>query len=335
MLKKSIFMIAVLIGSGLSAFAGVTISSPANYANVPASMNVIASATPTSSAFRVSYMELQLDNVIKFSAASASFNTYIPVAAGTHNLVVKAWDTSGAQMITSRTVTNGSTTTVSATNATWNEVEQMSGWKSCDACAGNATGTGPSAAYWMKQGVGSPSLSGNSTQYFLGGTTPYANVLYVKNLLTDATKIRTLHHFVYDTYFYYTNAHAAQALEFDITQYIDSKRYIYGTQCNVRAGGVWDVWDNVNNHWIHTSAPCPAPPTYKWNHLTIEAERTADNMLHYISITLNGTKYYINKYYPPSANTNWLGVGVNFQMDGNYQQEDYTVYLDRLSLKTW
>jgi hypothetical protein len=321
-------IIAFIFAVVTTGFAGVTLSAPGDGSSVSSTTTVKASASST---HRISSMIVYVDDVQKYKTTSSSLSTSISVgSSGTHNITVKAWDSSGALYKDSATVTVGGSST-SSTN--WYDIEQMSGWKGCDACAG-VNGAGPSATYWWKQFQNAPSLDGKATQYFLGGSTPYSNVLYSKQLINDPTQVAKPHHFVYDANFYYTNSHAAQALEFDINQLAGGKRYIWGTQCNIRAGAHWDIWDNINKSWVSTGVACTAPPTYKWNHVTIEAERTSDNKLHYISITLNGTKHYINKYYSPTS-TSWNGVTVNFQMDGNSTQEDYSVWLDNVSLKYW
>ena len=49
------------------------------------------------------------------------------------------------------------------------------------------------------------------------------------------------------------------------------------------------------------------------------------------SITLNGVTTTLNKTYSPFSAPGWWGVVVNFQLDGNYNQSDYSVYLDKFN----
>jgi hypothetical protein len=52
--------------------------------------------------------------------------------------------------------------------------------------------------------------------------------------------------------------------------------------------------------------------------VTIQAQRGSDNSLLYESIELNGTPYAIKKTFPPGVcSSNWWGMTVNYQMDGN------------------
>lgn len=188
----------------------------------------------------------------------------------------------------------------------------------------------------MTQGVVSPSLDGASTQFWLGGSTPYSDVLWHKNILNEsqAATSRTVHNFVYDLYFYTDNGGAAQSIEWDVNQFLDGRSYIFGSQCSYRAGDTWDIWDNVKSHWVSTGVSCGALQSNTWNHVVLEFERTTDNQLHYIAMTLNGTRHYLNWYYPSTATT-WNGVTVNYQMDGNLQQANYSTWVDKMKLTYW
>jgi hypothetical protein len=63
----------------------------------------------------------------------------------------------------------------------------------------------------------------------------------------------------------------------------------------------------------------------------IQVERTSGNQLKYQSITLNGVTHTLNWTYAPYSAPGWHGVTINYQMDGNYQQADYTVFVDKLN----
>jgi hypothetical protein len=222
-----------------------------------------------------------------------------------------------------------------ASSGTTVELDQLSGWQSCDTCAGPG-GAGPTAPHSLTQGVVSPSLDGASTQFWMGGSTPYSDVLWYKKVLVEnqvATN-HTVHHFIYDLYFYTDNAAAAQSVEWDVNQFVDGRSYIFGSQCSYRAGDTWDIWDNVHSKWVSTGVSCGALQSNTWNHVVLEFERTSDDQLHYIAMTLNGTRHYLNWYYPSTATT-WSGVTVNYQMDGNFQQANYSTWVDKMILNYW
>jgi hypothetical protein len=203
----------------------------------------------------------------------------------------------------------------------------------------------PGITWSTKQGIKTPSLSGNATQFDIGGTTPYADVLWSNPLIGEGstqglpdsghTLLPTLHNFTYDLYFYPTNLGVTQVLEFDISMYFNGLSLIWGNQCNILGGHKWDIWDNLKQQWVDAGAPCN-PVNNAWNHLTIQVQRESDNSLLFQSITLNGAVANINRRYAPgSAPGSWWGVTVNYQMDGDLNQSGYTVFVDNFSLNYW
>jgi hypothetical protein len=200
----------------------------------------------------------------------------------------------------------------------------------------------------MQQGMKAPSLSGNATQFNLGGTTPYSDVLFVNHLIgvfstqglpdEDHTLIPTLNNFTYDADFYISEEFAAstQALEFDINMFPgNSVGMTWGTECRIRGGREWDIWDNVAAKWVPTGFACN-PFVDGWNHVTITAQRGPGNTLLYKSIVLNGIVSNINKTYAPFVvPSDWYGITVNYQMDGDEKQTAITSYVDNLTFKYW
>jgi len=193
----------------------------------------------------------------------------------------------------------------------------------------------------MQQGVSSPSMSGAAAEFSVGGTSLYGDAFFNNHLIgaysseglpdTGGTLVPTLHTFVYDVYFYGTNLALSQALEFDVNQFFSSMGFIWGHECRIAGGNQWDVWDNVNAKWTPTGVACN-PNSNAWNHLTIQVERTSNNELLYRSITLNGETHNVNLTFPAgTAPSNWYGVTINYQMDGDAKQDPYNVYLDKLT----
>ncbi len=56
--------------------------------------------------------------------------------------------------------------TAAFAGTTYYNIDDMSGWSSCGACAGIG-GSGPVGTYWMRH-VSSPSLDGSSAEFYLG-----------------------------------------------------------------------------------------------------------------------------------------------------------------------
>lgn len=209
----------------------------------------------------------------------------------------------------------------------YSNLDQRTGWQSCTVCAG-AAGAGASAKYSMNLYVSSPSMDGKSAKFNLGGSTPYTNALWWKQLGANSNA----HHFTYDLYFYIKNPSAAQALEFDVNQSVGGHKYIFGTECSMKVG-VWRIW-NYSTRWQSTGVACHAPSAYKWHHLVEEFQRTSTGKVKFVSITLDGVKHYINRTYSP-APSSAKEINVAFQMDGNKYQTDYSVWLDKVKLTYW
>jgi hypothetical protein len=341
-LFRKVTMIVTLTAAAYS-FAGIGISTPAPGTGVSSPTHFVYTAS-SDTGTPISSMILMVDNVEKYRTYSAKIDTYQSLSLGWHQVMVKAWDGTGRYYQAGNygvNVTSGGSASTAPTSqtasgsATFSNIEQMSGWGHCDTCAG-AGGSGPSAPYSLTQGVTSPSLDGKSAKFWIGGSTPYTDVLWWKQLVPEskASYNSSIHHFVYDLYYYTDNAAAAQSIEWDVNQFVNGRSYIFGSQCSYRSAGTWDVWDNVHSHWISTGIKCPALQSRTWQHVVLEFERTTDNRLRYISITLNGTKHYLNWYYASTA-TSWSGITVNYQMDGNYQQADYNTWVDKMNLSAW
>jgi hypothetical protein len=203
-------------------------------------------------------------------------------------------------------------------------IHAMSGWTTCDTCAGSG-----STPHSMTQHRGTPSMTGNSTEYWLGGGSPYHNALWWKQLGGNPGAT----HFTYDLYFYLKTPADAQSLEFDMNQSVNGRKYIFGTQCNIKNGHQWDVWDTAGGRWIHTGINCSQPPAYTWNHLVLEFQRVG-SQAKFISVTLNGSRHYINR----SFNTKGSGVSeLNsaVQLDGDSRQDDYSMWVDKMKVTAW
>jgi hypothetical protein len=192
-------------------------------------------------------------------------------------------------------------------------------------------------------GLSSPALSGSSTSHHIGGTRPFSDILWNNHLIGsfssqglpdyNHTLVPHLHNFVYDVYFFAKNLPYSQALEFDINQFTGGKSFIWGHECRVAGGHMWDIYDNVNKKWVSTGVACN-PINNAWNHLVIQVQRTTGGQLLYKSITLNGKTATLNITKTPT-NTNWHAVTINYQQDGNRTQQGYSIWLDRLNFSYW
>jgi hypothetical protein len=287
-----------------------------------------------------------VDNVSVFLTSASKLDTSLAMTAGTHSVVVQAWDSTGAFFKTPLTlIVSKSSPTPTPTptptpapglpnppaNAiTKSNIDQMPGWASCTVCAG-AGANGPVAVFSMVENQASPSMDGKSAKFSISGTHPYSDALWWKQLgaADSATNLK------YDVFFYITNPGVAQALEFDNNQSNGSKKFIFGTQCNIKTGGAghWDVWGNAAGNWISTGIACSAPAAFTWHHLTWEFKRTATSVI-YVGFTYDGVTHYVNRTYPARA-AGAHELNVAFQMDGDSAMHSYSTWLDKVSLTYW
>jgi hypothetical protein len=321
--------------------AGVYVTSPANNSTVSSPANYVASAASSCSK-GVASMGIYVNNQLVYVANGSKLNTQLSLGAGTLHTVVEAWDYCGGAAYTPVNVT------VQGGAKVLSNLQASSGWNSWgefapsyDICSASCSGVNWS----MWQNQTSPSLSGNSSRFNIGGSAPYSDVLWSNPVLgqnttqnvpdTNHALLPTLHNFTYDAYFFVTNAAVTQVLEFDISMYMNGVGMIWGNQCNNLGGKVWDIWDNVDAKWVSTGVACNLINN-GWNHVTVQVQREPNNSLLYQSITLNGTTANINRTYPPfSVPTGWWGVTLNYQMDGNYQMASNSTYLDNFSFTYW
>jgi len=318
---------------------GVWVTSPANNSTVSAQVDYAATSTSSCSK-GVASMGVYVDNHLSYVVNGAKLNTNITMAPGNHKTVVEEWDYCGGATF--------ATVNLAVQGKILGALQGSKGWvgygelpPKYDIC----TSCSPQVTYSMEQGIKSPSISGHAAKFDIGGSHPYADVLWTNPVIGQNSSqgmpdsghklLPALHNFTYDAYFFGSNLGPVQALEFDINQYMNGKSFIWGTQCRIAGGNQWDIWDNANAHWIPTGAACNPNPN-SWNHVTIQVQRTWDNWLYYQSITLNGKTTTLNRYYPPGkVPSGWYGITVNFQTDGNYKQAPYSVHLDNFNLIYW
>jgi hypothetical protein len=326
----------------VSSSPGVHVTAPANNSTVGSPVNFVATAT-TSCPQGVASMGIYTSPYnLAYTVNSASLNTNLTLSPGTYNTTVEEWDKCGGASTTPVTITvSGS----GGGGSSFTNLQHASGWAGYGQGPPNFVDCSPSpcegASFWMAQNIKSPSLSGEASEWNLGGSVPYMDTLWNNHLIgalssqgmndTNHTLVPTLHDFTYDVYFYGSNLNLSEALEFDINQFFDSMGFIFGHECRIADGNEWDVWDNQTSKWIPTGIACN-PIENSWNHLTIKVQRTTNNDLIYQSITLNGVTSTLNwTYGHGSAPSSWWGVTINYQMDGNYKQQSYDVYLDELT----
>lgn len=337
--------ITINVGGPGNGTGSVTVSAPQTNTNVNPTVQYVASASSSCGSGVAAMGVYTGPGQLAYAIAGSKVNTLLTLSPGVYHTVVQEWDNCGGTAVAPVTITVPG----GAVSGTFKNLHQQSGWAGyallptayniCNGCAPS----GPQTTWSMTQKVTSPSLSGNSSRMDVGGQTVYSDVLWNNHLIGDFSSqgmpdtnhaiVPNLHNFTYDVYFYASDLSVSQALEFDINQFVDGNSYIWGHECRVAGGNEWDIWDNPGQQWHQTGIPCNPVPN-AWNHLVLQVQRTSDNHLLFQSITLNGVTSTLNYYESPTP-TNWYGVTINYQQDGNYQQAPYSIWLDNLNFSYW
>lgn len=330
-------------GKGSNDFP-LTVSNPTAGASLTSPINVVAAATPKNPIF---FMRVYVDELAVYFTFNNSINTQIFLATGQHTVTVMAEDNQGYISATPISVTISGQAPTTGGKTTISKIQALPGWQSCGAdfpagsgragqiCA--AGGGTPDSA--LVQNQTSPAMDGNSTKFSMAPTAPgttcvhYCNMLYF-NPVAGGNNVT---HFVYDLYFYIDNPNAPQALEFDLNQTYGGQRWVWGSECNFKADGVWDVWNDApDTGWTPTSIPCLASDfeANTWNHLTWDVQQDGNNV-QYNTLTINGTVHQVNATYPNQQNWTLEEIDTAFQMDLDANGDPYNVWLDQVTLTAY
>jgi hypothetical protein len=333
----SLLVLPMLASVVASAGVTVKVSSPVTGSTVSSPSTIAASA---SSGYTITGWYIYVDDKASWNTGKTqTINAALSMTSGSHKVTVRAWDSTGAYGTATLylTVKSGTTTTTTEpmppSGAKFiDNIDQQTGWGHCTDCAADPRDpTPPIAKYSFTQFQSSPSKDGSSVKMWIGGTVPYSNALHWKKF-GDQSAYRN---FIWE-FWIYGNAdmNSAQNLEFDLFQSVNGRKYMFGTQCNYYKK-IWQGWDETLVKWIDTTVPCPKFTTGVWHRIKWYFQRTSDNKLKYVSITVDGKTYPVNRTWP-SAATSWGNTfGVQFQQDLNGSATDYTMWADRVRVWMW
>ncbi|HUO61416.1 MAG TPA: hypothetical protein VMU24_12160 [Candidatus Acidoferrales bacterium] len=274
--------------------------------------------------------------------ATSTISTNLSASAGSHTIVVRAWDSTGAYadqtlgVTVSGSSSNGGGTDTSAlpnppsTAKVYNKIEEMtSGWNSCGtaSCAGG-TGAG---SFWMALNQSNPSMDGRSMEIYRDGK--WANALWWHSMGANDSATNML----WDFYIMTDSAALsnAQALEYDAYQFVSGWNYMIGTECNY-AAGVWDTWNENSQQWLHTSVPCPKFSANQWHHIQMYLTLNHSNHTYtYRTFVIDGKVYNLNQT-QPAKYLGWSdNIGAQWQLDVNAGGGGFHEWIDNAKLTVW
>lgn len=357
-------VLCLFLSVSLPSFAGVFVSSPATAtvtkagsASSDSTVHFVATSNSPGCSGGVSSMGIYTSSGhLAYKVSGWKLDKTLTLGSGTHNVAVQEWDKCGGSSKAYVKVTvggsssggGGSSPSPSSSAITVTNLQAQKGWSGyallppgwgiCESCSG----TDSKLKWSWTQNISSPSVSGKATKSVYGsGSVQWGDVLWNNHLIgnfssqglpdTKHTLAPKFHTFTYDVYFWIKDASVSQALEFDINQFVNGKKFIWGHECRIAGGHKWDIYNDVAKKWMATSFACN-PVSGAWNHLTIVVQRTSDEQLLFKTITLNGKTATINHKEPPTT-TSWRGITVNYQIDGARAMKPYTVYIDKFTFK--
>ena len=334
-MKKYLFPLIAFLATSCLASVTVNIGSPGNGANVAAPFTVNASA---SSGYTITGWHVYLDSQDVYKGGqTGSISPSVNAAKGTHTVVVRAWDSSGAygDRTISVNVTsgngNGNGLPTPPPNAlVYNNLDQSTNnWNKCGdpGCAGGS-GKGN---YWQSFYQTSPSMDGSSMQLYRDGI--WANALWWKKVGAQ----NGVTNFLWDFYVRLDNASvsAGQALEFDAFQFVGGYNYMMGSQCDY-GRGVWDIWNGTGGSWSPTSVPCPKFSANTWHHIQWYIKNNHSNHSYtFVTLVVDGKPYSVNKTMYAKYLAWGDNLGAQWQLDVNKTGAGFHEWVDKAKLTVW
>jgi hypothetical protein len=337
-MKPACYAPLILAIFALPAFATVTVSSPANGAEVGSPFTLSANAANCSSQ-NTSAMGYSIDSSADTTIVhGTSVQAMVASGTGTHTLHVKAWGNEGSSCVTdvAFTVEAAAATIVIPSDAIRvGSLQVLSEWvgQRDTASAGGSTG--------LTSLVNSPSLSG-SARKFQSNYSDYGDQRFYASFGDDTTST----HFLYDAWVYLPSPSTSVAnVEMDMNQVMSNgETVIFGFQCDGWSG-TWDYTENKGTPerpvatWLHSKAGCNPHQwtTNTWHHIQVSYSRDNSGNVTYSSVWLNGSESILNVTVPSAFALGWAPTLLtNFQLDGDLATTGTAIaYLDDLTIYRW
>ena len=207
-------------------------------------------------------------------------------------------------------------------------IQNQSGWQTCGGC-GNDGGSGTGPAYGLTQSVASPSLSGDSANFWVNSGPSYSGGYYFIEQPTVANPVSYLR-YEFDLYLPSQYLSAPQALEFECQQNSNGYTYNYAWQADY-ASKTWRVFNYTSKSWEPTSISFSGFAGDTWHHIIAIYHAAGTQTIH-DSLTVDGTTYPVNV----AHNALYTGNGLEFtnalQVDLNGSSTPYQVYIDNMTV---
>src|SRR5882672_4529956 len=202
-MKKLYVYLCLLATLAMPAFAGISVTSPTNGAQVQSSVHYVATAQSPACAKGVASIGIfTAPYKLAYSVTGSKLDIYLTLSPGTYNTVIQEWDNCGWSASVPITITVGGG---GGDGGTFSNLQSSSWWNGyallppsyniCDTCGPG----GPLATWGTTQGIKSPAMSsGGSMKFDIGGTLAFSDILWNVKFTThlpDQSKVPTFTHF--------------------------------------------------------------------------------------------------------------------------------------------
>ena len=217
-------------------------------------------------------------------------------------------------------------------NATvFNNIQQQSGWQTCGDC-GNTGAQGATATYQMNLDIASPSESGDSAQFSIGGTYAYSNAYWYYRHPAPTAAMSSLT-YEFDVYIPSGSDNAPQAIEFECQQELGGYVYNFAWQADY-VTDQWRVFNYTSKQWEDSGIALTRFTPDSWHHIIAQYHNDATtHTTYHDALTVDGTRYPVNISHPATPTSNTGGDFTNaFQLDLNGIPTAYSVYVDKMEV---
>jgi hypothetical protein len=188
---------------------------------------------------------------------------------------------------------------------------------------------------WIIANAITPSIDGKSLRCSITGGTPYSNLHCYRNLPPEplSAKFALALSFWFSPTTTFNNQGApsiVQALEFTMNKWQQGKRYEFALQWqNVGDGAPqWRYWNS--SQWMSLGITGTLEGN-QWHSLVLDGEIT-DGQTYYRGFTVDQQMHLISMLAPPAdvpGETDRLAIAI--QLDGNFEEAPYDVFIDQVS----
>ena len=197
---------------------------------------------------------------------------------------------------------------------------------------------------WAMENVSTPSLDGKSLRCAITGGEPYSNVHCYRNLpaIPSSNTFALRMSFLYRPVSTFNNVGGdsiVQGLEFTMNKWDQGLRYEWAVQWdNVDVGAPkWRYWDpSQASPWVDLGISGSVSGE-EWHTLLLEG-RIHEGQLEYFSFLLD-SQGVVFLFPPPIAPVSTPGeldrLAVAVQLDGNYKETPYELFIDQVSLEVF